>query len=436
MEWWVFIIIFFGILLILMVSGIPIAFCFLIMNLGGAYIFWGGVSGFNHLIISIFRSITIFTLLPIPLFVLMGELLFHSGMSKPMFSTIDKWLGRIRGRLALVAVGGGVGVAALSGSTIASAAMLGEILIPEMEMRGYKKSMSIGPIIGSAGMAIVIPPSSMAILLATIAKVSAGKLLIAGVIPGLFMGCLYSAYILVRCYLQPSLAPAYDMIPPPISEKIKDTVKYVLPFGLVVFSVIGLVLLGIATPSEGAASGALSTFILAALYRKFSWSILKNTLASTIRVTIMMLMIMTSAAAFSQMLALSGASESMAKFTVSLPVASIFILISMHIAILFLGMFIEQMSIMMITLPIFMPVVHALGFDEIWFTIMMLINLEIANRTPPFGFNLFVMKGVAPNDTTMADIWQAAIPFVIIDFMVVILIIIFPKIALWLPSFF
>ncbi len=434
MDWWLALLVIFGAFVFLMLIGMPVAFSFLLINLVGVFILWGGTAGLRQLILSIFESVTFFALLPVPLFILMGEVLFRSGMGTRLLDALEKLLGRLPGRLSLVAVGGGVLIGALSGNSWASTAMLGSVLGPEMEARGYKKSMTLGPIMGSGVLAIIIPPSGMAVVLAGLAGISVGGLLIAGVIPGLVMAALFTIYIIGRCVLQPELAPIYETARLSLVEKLRPSLQHVLPLGVIVFSVIGLMLLGIATPSEAAAFGALSTFVLAAAYKSLNRQVLKETFVGTLSTTIMILMIFTGSSAFSQILAYSGATKGMVELAMTLPVSPIVLLIGTQIILLFMGMFMEQLSILMITLPIFMPLTAVFGWNPLWFGLMMLINMGIANLSPPFGVLLFVMKGVSPPGTTMGDIYRAAIPFVIMDFLVIALVMAFPAIALWLPS--
>lgn len=434
MDWWLALLVIFGAFVFLMLIGMPVAFSFLLINLVGVFILWGGTAGLRQLILSIFESVTFFALLPVPLFILMGEVLFRSGMGTRLLDALEKLLGRLPGRLSLVAVGGGVLIGALSGNSWASTAMLGSVLGPEMEARGYKKSMTLGPIMGSGVLAIIIPPSGMAVVLAGLAGISVGGLLIAGVIPGLIMAALFTIYIIGRCVLQPELAPIYETARLSLVEKLRPSLQHVLPLGIIVFSVIGLMLLGIATPSEAAAFGALSTFILAAAYKSLNRKVLKETFVGTLSTTIMILMIFTGSAAFSQILAYSGATKGMVELAMTLPVSPIVLLIGTQIILLFMGMFMEQLSILMITLPIFMPLTAVFGWNPLWFGLMMLINMGIANLSPPFGVLLFVMKGVSTPGTTMGDIYRAAIPFVIMDFLVIALVMAFPQVALWLPG--
>lgn len=434
MEWWFVLLIIFGSLLCLMLTGLPVAFSFLLINLVGVYTLWGGLSGIHQLILSIFESVTFFALLPVPLFILMGEVLFHSGMGTRMLDALDAFLGKLPGRLSLVAVAGGVLIAVLCGNTWASTAMLGSMLVPEMRERGYKKPIALGPILGGGALAIIIPPSGMAVVLATLAGISVGGLLIAGLIPGLVMAGLFVLYIVGRCILQPEIAPTHAPPPRTLLERTLPLIKYVLPLGVIVFSVIGLMLLGFATPSESAAFGVLSTAVLAWIYGGLSWESIRKSFSGTMATTTMILMIFCGSTAFSQLLSFSGATRGMVEFAVGLPIPPVALLICMMLVVMFLGMFMEQMSILMITLPIFMPVCKALGWDPLWFGLMLLINMSIANLSPPFGIELFVLKGVSSKDTTMGDIYRAAVPFIIIEAIVIFLVIIAPSIATWLPS--
>jgi len=417
-----------------MASGLPIAFCFMLINLVGVFFLWGGEAGLMQLVRSIRDSITRFTLLPVPLFVLMGEVMFQAGISSRMIEALDKWLGRMPGRLSFLAVGGGTMFATLSGSSMASIAMLGSTLVPDMEKRGYKKAMTLGPILGSAGLAILIPPSNLGVIAAAIGEFSVGRLLIAIVIPGLVMAALYATYIAVRSRLQPHLAPIYDVPPVPMLDRITATARYILPLGFIIFIVLGLIFLGVATPSESAAMGSLATFILAAAYGRLNWDIAKKAITGTVQITAMVLMIMTGALAFSQILSFTGASKGLVEAFISLPVSPIVVVILMQVVILFLGMFMDVVAIMLITLPIFIPTITALGYEPVWFGAIFLLNIEMATTSPPFGLSLFVMKGVAPADTTMGDIYMGALPFLACDLIAMVLMLAFPSLVLWLPG--
>jgi tripartite ATP-independent transporter DctM subunit len=434
MEWWLVLIITLACLMLAFASGIPIAFAFLFVNIIGVYIFWGGQVGLYQLAESIVSSTATFILLPIPLFIFMGEVMFQSGLALKVLDTADKWMGRLPGRLGLLSVAAGTLFSTMTGVTQASIAMLGTLMVGDMERRGYKKPMSLGPILGSGGLAIMIPPSAFAVFLAALANISVAKVLIGGIIPGLCMAVLYASYIIIRCRLQPSIAPAYDVTPPPVSEKVIATVKYVLPLGFIVFLVIGLILLGVASPSEAAAMGVLGSIILAALHRGLNWKMLKSSVRGTIKVSIMIFMIIGGAQAFGQILAFSGASSGLTEFASELPLSPTMVTMSMLAVALLLGMFISSAAVLMVVIPIFMPVIQTLGLEPVWFGILLLLATEMSLTSPPFGLGLFTMKGVAPADTRMEDVFFAALPFLGCDLIVMILMIVFPSMVLWLPT--
>lgn len=434
MEWWSTLIFLLGGLICFLALGLPIAFAFLLINFIGAYIFMGGLDGVNLAVQQIFTSLVSFSLAPIPLFVFMGELMLHSGMAKRTLDVFDKLIGRLPGRLSLIVVTGGALFSTLSGSTIANTAMLGQIMVPEMQARGYKNPMILGPIVGVGGLAMLIPPSALAVVYASLAQISVGKVLIAGAVPGFILAILYALYIFGRSRFNPSLAPAYDVAHHTLSEKGLEFAKYVLPLGFVFFLVLGFIFLGIATPIEAASTGVIGTILLACCYRRFNVTILKTALQGTLQVSVMAFMIIAASKTFSSILAFSGSTLGLVSLINDLEMSRMVVLIGMMLILLILGTFMEQVSMMMITIPIYMPVIEGLGYDPIWFAILMLLNLEMAMSTPPFGILLFVMKGSAPPDTKLGEICLAAAPFLICDLIVMMLLIAFPVIVLFLPN--
>jgi len=413
----------------------PIAFCFLLVNVVAAWFFWGGETGLIQIVHSLWSAVSFFTFLPVPLFILMGEVLFRSGVGPRMIDALDTWLGKLPGRLGLLSVLAGTIFAAMSGSAMAGTAMLGSVMAPEVRRRGYSKAMSLGPIMASGALAIMIPPSTLGVILACLARVSVGKLLIAIIVPGLLLGFFYALYIVVRCWLQPSIAPAYEPSPTPLTRKLMLLFRDVLPLGLIIFLVIGTIYLGIATPSEAASLGTLGCFMMAIMHnRGKNWKWLKESLTSTTVLAGMVLLIIACANAFSRLLAFTGVTAGVAHLAEALPVTPIFILIAMQLILFIMGMFMEQATIMMVTIPIYMPIVASLGFNPLWFYTIFLLNMEVAVITPPFGLSLFVMKGVASPDVSMGDIYKAAYPFVVLNLLVMGLLITFPVLTLWLPE--
>ena len=411
-----------------MASGMPIALAFLLVNVVGAYCLFGGLTGLEQLVLSMFRSVNSFALLPLPLFILMGELLFYSGIGPLLIDVIDKFLGRLPGRLALLSVAGGVILSVLTGVSVGSVAMLGNTLVPEMEKRGYKKAMSIGPILGSGGLAIMIPPSGLAVLLGAVGQISIGQLLIAIIVPGILMAILYATYIIGRCWLQPSIAPSYEVSVASFSENLMNAIRYLFPVGLIIFLVTGVIILGIATPTEAAATGTAGLFVLVAAYGRLSWEVVKKSVFRTLGVVGMIFLIICGAKAFSSLLSFTAVTEGLAEnLSVLSPVV---VIIISQVVVLVMGAFIDPASIMMITLPIFLPVIAEFGYNTIWFGVLFLLNIEMGLTTPPFGLNLFVMKGVAPPDTTTRDIYLSGAPFLVCDAIVMALLVAFPVIVL------
>lgn len=434
MEWYEALAILLGSIVFLMAIGMPVALAFLAANIIGAWVFMGGERGVSALLNNGWGALTTFALVPIPLFLLMGEVFFQTGLGGRMFNAIDRLLGKLPGRLSYVTVLGGTGFSTLSGSSMGSTALLGSLMVPEMQARGYKSHMSIGPILGTGGLAIIIPPSALAVLLATLAQIDVGQLLIAGIIPGLILAGFYILTIWIQTKRDPEAAPAYDVEPMTTGEKLKLLLSDVVPqVGLMVVIVV-LMINGFMTPSEAAGFGALGVFILAAIYRCLSWQAIKDSVWGALRVTLMAYLIVFGSATFSQLLAFSGASRGLISWATGFDLEPILMLLVMFGILLLLGMFMEQISIMLLTVPIFFPLATSIGFDPIWFGLVMLLSLEISFTTPPFGLLLFVMKGVAPPGTTMREIYGAAIPFIGCSLLVVALLVLFPSLATWLPS--
>ena len=434
MEWYVAGALMLGIAITLMALSVPVAFSFFTVSAIGMLVFIGGSVGIEQLTSNLTVSVTQFVFVPVPLFILMVELFFHTKVAVRVFDAFDALFGRLPGRLAFLTVAGGTVFAALSGTTMGNTAMLGSLMVPEMMRRGYKKYMAMGPILGVGGLAMIIPPSGLAVLLGSIAKIDVGRLLIAGVVPGLLLAVLYSALIFAQVKIDPKAAPQYDVEPVTRRVKVRLIITHLLPMSLIVFMVIGLILLGIATPSEAAAFGVLGVLILAVAFRSLTWNSIKNSLSGTLRVTVMVMFVVIASSTFSQILAISGATAGLVGWVSGLDVSPTVILIAMFLLLLIMGMFMDQVSIMLLTVPIFFPLAQSLGFDLIWFGIVVLLSLEISGVTPPFGLGLFVMLGVAPKGTTLGDVSKAVMPFVGCDLICFVLLTLFPTIALFLPN--
>ena len=420
--------------MVLLSLGMPVAFAFLTMSLIGSGIYVGGFAGLQQMVFSSMQSVMSFTLLPVPLFIIMGELMFSTRLGVLAINTMDEVLPRLRGRLSLLTIFSGGIVGALCGSALASTALHGRLLFPEMRSRSYSKQLSLGPIISAGSLAMVIPPSALGVLVASLANVSVGDFLIGCIIPGIILVITYAIYIFGVAAVWPFLAPPYAIPQKSIKARIISIFTNVIPMALIVFLVTVTIYIGICTPSEAAALGAGGTLLLAAMYRQLTWTVLKNAIDGTLRTTAMICFILVGSNAFSQILAFSGAGASVTQLIVGLPLSPVVLVICMQTIVVILGCFMEQMSILMITLPIFMPIIRSISFNELAFVIMLLINCEIAGKTPPFGMSLFVLKGVVPDDVTSVDIYKSVSPFIMCDILVMGLILAFPSLALWLPS--
>ncbi len=433
MEWYEAGAILLGSVMFGMAIGLPVAFTFVLTNVMGMFVFSNGWPNLIQIVDDATNLITTFTLSPILMFILMGSLFFHSGLAIRVFDALDKLMGKLPGRLCFLTVIGGALFSTLTGSTMANTAMLGSLLVPEMTRRGYSKRMSMGPILGTGGLAMIIPPSSLGVLLASIASIDVGKLLIAGLLPGILLATLYGGMILLQLKINPEGAPDYEVERSEWREKIYEICVNILPMSLVVFMVIGFIILGWATPSESAAFGVFGVVILAVARRVFTWKACMTSMLATVRTGGMVFFILMNSTVFSQILALSGAGRGLVNWATGFDLAPLVILTAMFLVLILLGMFMDQVSMMLITVPIFFPLAQALGYDPIWFALIVLMALEMSATTPPFGLLLFIMIGMVPG-TTLFQVASYAAPFLLCDLILIIILVIFPAVGLYLPS--
>ena len=419
---------------VLLFVGIPVAFAFLAINLIGAVLYLGGAAGIDQIVRNSVVSVANFSLTPIPLFVLMGEILFHTGLALKVIEGIERLIRQVPGRLAVVAVVAGTVFSAISGSTIATTAMLGSLMLPVMLSRGYNPAMATGPIMAIGAVDMLIPPSALTVLLGSLSGISISKLLIGGVVPGLMLSVAFVAYIVVRVMINPSLAPAT-----PVEErhgwaKYRLLVLYVIPLISIFVVVVGAMSGGVATPTESAALGAIATMALATAYRALSFEAVIASLRGTVAISAMIMFIILGATTFSQILSFSGTTEGIVQAIFSKGLSPSQILTGMLLLLIFLGVFVDQVSMMLITLPVFMPIVQRLDIDLVWFGILYLICMQLGLLLPPHGLLLMTMKGVAPPQVTMADIFRAVVPYIVMSLLLLGLLIAFPPIATWLPA--
>jgi tripartite ATP-independent transporter DctM subunit len=418
----------------LMFLGLPVAFAFLATNLLGAWIFLGGEAGMMQLARNSVASVTSFALTPIPLFILMGEVLFHTGLAVKVIDGIERLIREVPGRLAVIAVVAGTVFSAISGSTIATTAMLGSLMLPVMLARGYHPTLATGPIMAIGAVDMLIPPSALTVLLGSLSGISISKLLVGGILPGLILSVIFVAYIVLRVRLDPALAPKTRFEEFHGWRRFQPFLQYVLPLMSIFVVVIGAMILGWATPTECAALGAFATLLLALLYRSLTLNNLVKALQGTAAISGMILFIIVGATTFSQILSFSGASNGLAQTITGMGLPPMAVIAGMMLFLIFLGIFVEQVSMMMITLPIFMPVVQSMGVDLVWFGVMFLICMQLGLLMPPHGLLLMTMKGVAPPQVTMMHIFRAVVPFVAISIVVLTLVFLLPGVAIWLPG--
>ncbi|MDO4719176.1 MAG: TRAP transporter large permease subunit [Peptostreptococcaceae bacterium] len=435
MPWYILLSLIFLVLLAIMFTGLPIAFCF--MAVSSVLMFsMQGAFGVRTLVLGMYDQVAQFCLTPIPFFMIMGEVFYQSGLVSRTLDSLSKFVRKVPGRLSIISLLGGGVFAALSGSVVANTAMFGSLMLPEMMKRGYSKKLIAGSIMASGALAMVIPPSALAVLLGSIAGISVGKILVGAIIPGILLMIIYILYVMLICTVKPEYAPAFEVQDSTGKEKLISGLKDILPLLFIFLVVMGVIFTGIGTPTEAAALGALSSYILTMFYKKFSLKLVYDTLVGSLKVTSMVLIIIAGSAGFSQILAMTGASREAVIAIMGLSGSPLIIVTAMLTIVIILGFFMEQTAIMMITLPIMMPVILNLGTDTVWFAVLYLICLQIGQLTPPVGLALFTMKGVSPPEVTMNDIYSGAIPFLVMDILVLLMIAVFPFLVTCLPNMY
>ena len=420
-------------LVVLLATGLPIVFC-----LGGvavltAVLLWGPES----LVIfasNIFGYSMTIVLIALPLFIFMAMVLERSGIADDLYGMMHNWLGGIKGGLAMGTIIVCTVFAAMSGISGAATTTMGLIALPSMLRRNYDKSLSMGSIAAGGALGILIPPSVMMIIYALVAGESVGKLFAGGMFSGLLLSTLFIIYIGIRCFLNPSLGPVVPVEQrASFREKLVSTRAIIMPLLLVV-AVLGSILGGIATPTEAAAVGSLGAVACAAIKRRLNWLLIKEVCYRTMLLTSMIMWIAVVAISFSSIYSGLGAKELIEGIVTAVDVNRYVIVAIMMFLMIVMGTFLDASGIIFICTPIFVPIIITLGFDPVWYGILFVINMEMGFLTPPYGINLFYLKGVVPEGITMGDIYRSVLPFVGVQAIGMILIIIFPQIALWLPS--
>lgn len=432
MEWYVFLSGAFFLLLALFAVGLPVFIAFLALNLAGLFLISGNFNGVTLIINSMFSTSTSLSLAAIPLFVLLGELLFRSGSVRILFDAVDGLVGNIRARLYVVSILLSTLFGALSGSAMAVAAMMGSSLWPEMKARHYDLKLSMGTMLAGSSLAPIIPPSVMAIILGMLANVSISALLIAGIVPGLILSGMFLGYVVIRTRLNPSLAPISDDTSLPLKQRMMLVVK-ALPFLLIIGVILGFILAGIATPTESAAMGCVAAVVVCAMFGNLNWPTIRDSLRSTASISGMIMIIMACSVSFSQVLNMSGATSQLVQTVTELALPLVLMFILLQFVPFVLCMFIDQIALMIMLVPLYTPIISAIGFDPLWFWMIFLINMSIGGITPPFGYTLFALKGVIP-EASIQSVYRAALPFIGICMLAIALFAIFPDIILAVPA--
>ena len=420
-------------LLTFIALGLPIAFA-----LGGtAIIFAVSTMGFEslfYMILGVMTNMRSVVLVAVPLFIFMGNVLQTSGLAEDTYKMVQNWIGGIRGGLAVANVIVCTGFAACTGISGAATVTMGLIAIPAMLSRKYDKHLSVGCVMGGGALGQLIPPSLILILYGFMGSESIGRLFAGGIIPGLILSGIFITYILIRCAINPSLGPA---VPPEeranLREKITSLRAVILPIVLIT-AVLGSIFTGIATPTESAAVGAAGAIVCALVYRKLTFTNFKDALYRSITLSAMIMWIVIGATAFTLVFTAAGGSELIRGTLLGMNVPPIVIIIMMQVTFLILGMFMDPTGIILLTTPIYVPVIRALGFSAVWFGVVFCVNMEMAYLTPPYGGNLFYIRGVTSPDISMTDIYFSAIPFVAMQMVTLILVIVFPILITLLPG--
>lgn len=426
-------VIMFSTMLFMMVIGAPLAWALMVSGMLSAYLMFG-TGGLDLLLAAAYSTMDNFILISLPLFLLMGLILERSGITDDLFDMIYKLMGFIPGGLGVGTVFICAVIAAMAGVSGAATVSLGLIALPAMIKRGYEKKMVMGTIMAGGALGFLIPPSLLMIIYAFLSRDSVGKLFVAGIVPGLLLAAIYIVYILIRSWMDPKMGP-----PVPhdervsMSDKLKALRHMLLP-GVLVLTVLSCIIFGVTSPSEASAIGAGGALLVAALRGRLNMKMLKDVLLSTTQLTGMLIWIAIAAVFFSRVYIGLGAGMLVSDFVLDSNISPKMIIFLMLLSFFVLGMFLDDFAIAFITVPIFVPIVNELGFDTIWFAILFVLSMQTAYLTPPFGYNLFYMRSVVPKSITIYDIYLAAMPFIFLQTLGLMIVFFFPEIVMWLPN--
>lgn len=420
-------------LIVLLISGFPIAFSLAGLAVLGIIFFWDPAS-LLLIAITTLRTSTSFILIAVPMFIFMANILERSKLADDLYDVMSQWFASWKGGLAIGTVLICALMSAMTGISGPATVTMGLIALPSMVSRKYDKRLAIGVVAAGGALGILIPPSVTFVIWGLFAQVSIGKLFLGGIIPGLLLVALFIIYIVIKCTIYPQDGPPLDPSERVnLKEKLLSLKRVILPLLLIVL-VLGTIFGGVASVTEGSAIGAFGSIICAAINRRLTWQVFQEACQRTLNLTVMVMWICIGAACFTAFYNAIGAPDMIIKIVQAFPVNKWAILVGMQLTYFILGTMLDPMGIIMITTPVFIPLVKSLGFDEIWFGVLFVMNMEMAYITPPFGYNLFYMKGMNLKGITMVDIYSSVLPFVLLQAIGLILVMVFPQIALWLPN--
>ncbi|WP_420392647.1 TRAP transporter large permease [Acuticoccus sp.] len=412
--------------------GVPIAFALGGLSIALITVFWSPMA-LNMLPIRAFATATSFEYVAIPLFIFMAAMLQRARIADDLFDTMQRWFGGLRGGLAIGTVVICTLFAAMAGVSGAATISMGLLAVPAMLARGYGKGVALGSVAAGGSLGILIPPSVTMIVYGIVSNTSIGKLYAGGVLPGLLIAALFCVYLIVRGALDPEGSGGTTMERFTLREKLASLTGLVVPVALVV-AVMGSILTGAASVSEAGAVGAAGALLAATVLGRMTWRRLTEACFETLQLSCMIFWIVIGATALSTFYTAMGAARLIEGIALGLEVNRWAILVGMQLILLLMGMLLDTVGIIMITAPIFVPIVIKLGFDPVWFGILYIINMEIGFLTPPFGYNLFYLRGVAPPSVGMVDIYRSVVPFILLMMLAVAICMIFPQIVLVLPN--
>ncbi|MBR9652754.1 TRAP transporter large permease [Thalassovita aquimarina] len=420
-------------LIVFMLSGAGLAFVLGAIAFISTILLWGP-SALIVAVLNTFETMTSEALMAIPLYVLMASILQKSAIIDALYDAMETWFSRLNGGLAVGTIVICTILAAMTGVVGAAVAAMGILALPSMLSRGYHPQLALGAICAGGTLGILIPPSVVTIVYAITAQISIGKMFSAGIVPGLILAGGYIGYILVRTWINPELAPKPSQFEPlPLREKLAKLKSLILP-AFVVFGVLGSIYAGIATPTEAAAVGVLGAALSALITRRLSMPMLSEAATDTLRVTAMILWITIGARAFISVFVATGGADSLLDFVETLEASRWIILGAMVMVLIFLGLFLDEIGIILLCVPVFLPIIGALGFDPLWFGVLFMITAQMAYITPPFGYTLFYLKGVLPEGIGIGQVYRGVMPFFFIQAAVLVLFALFPSLVTWLPE--